>query len=101
MYGHVFGGAGPRPAAASQAACTGRAEGAPQRRALPHIAANVVPLEFLHFVHLAMVSTYYVMSVEFVEFVEFCRLSMPSSAIFSLLLSSVIRPPSERPFFGF
>jgi hypothetical protein len=45
MYGHVFaasGGAGPRPAAASQAACTGRAEGPPQRRALPHIALEYV-----------------------------------------------------------
>jgi hypothetical protein len=36
------GGAGPRPAAASQAACTGRAEGPPQRKALPHI-----PLEYV------------------------------------------------------
>jgi carboxyl-terminal processing protease len=45
MYGHVFaasGGAGPRPAAASQAACARRAEGPPQRRALPHIALEYV-----------------------------------------------------------
>jgi hypothetical protein len=45
MYGHVFaasGGAGPRPAAASQAACTGRAEGPPQRGALPHIILEYV-----------------------------------------------------------
>jgi hypothetical protein len=42
---HVFaasGGAGPRPAAASQAARTKRAEGPPQRRALPHIALQYV-----------------------------------------------------------
>jgi hypothetical protein len=46
MYGYVFaasGGAGPRPAAASQAVCTGRAEGPPQRKALPHIALECVP----------------------------------------------------------
>jgi hypothetical protein len=45
MYGHVFAassGAGPRPAAASQAASTGRAEGPPQRRAPPHIALEYV-----------------------------------------------------------
>src|SRR5580658_3903802 len=45
MYGHVFaasGGAGRRPAAASQAACTGRAGGPPQRRALPYIALEYV-----------------------------------------------------------
>jgi hypothetical protein len=35
-------GAGPRPAAASQAACTGRPEGPPQRRALPHVALEYV-----------------------------------------------------------
>jgi hypothetical protein len=71
-----------------------------ERQAASRQAASI-----LHFVRLAIVSTYCVLSVdfvfvEFVEFVDFCRLSMPPRHL--QLAAQFRNSPVERAtFFGF